>query len=93
MKKYNILITDIEVDTNAPEWAEMTIDWNNQVITIETAYNPKTEKEQFTREVGEYFNSETITFDIEREVEIYSVYIAFEILNWGERKWQVKKDW
>ena len=59
----------------------MTIDWNDQVITIETKYNPETQKEQFTREVEEYFNSETITFDIEREVEIYSVYIAFELLS------------
>lgn len=89
MKKvYEVLILDLYVEDNAPEWASMLVYYDKTikrdeeefgVLTLTTEFDPVKQKEDFLEDLKNEV-SERIDYDVEQDIEVIDIDIEFEVL-------------
>lgn len=83
-KVYKVQILGLDIQDNAPEWANWTLGFDGWLgrfgfIYLTTTYNPYVQVEEFFDELKEELHSR-LSYDIEREVEYEIIDIDYSIL-------------
>lgn len=80
MFKYVILIDELNVQDNAPEWACMIVDYDEDfILHLNSKHYFITQLDKFKDDLDEKI-SESISYDIENDVEIFSITYKYKIL-------------